>query len=620
MAENESPEVQEYEYQAEMQQLLHLIVNSLYTHPEVFLRELISNASDALNKARFRQLTDKEMHDADAALEIQVHLDAKEQTFEIEDSGIGMSREDLVERLGTVASSGTLDFVKQLGEQKQPADTNWIGKFGVGFYSVFMVADEVTVETRHADQDSVGLRWRSTGQGKYTVEEIDREKRGTKVSFKLKDEHNSFSRTYRVKEIVEKYSNFVDFPIVVDEEKVNTVSALWHRNRNDVSAEELEEFYKFVANDFEAPLGHLHLSVEGRASFRALLFIPARGPVEFVREELEKSVQLYSNRVFIQDDCKELLPEYLRFIRGVVDTEDLPLNVSREVTQSSPAMARIKEVLADKILGLLEDWAENDQEKYATFFSNFGVIFKTGVLPGVKGKDRVVELLRFESTKTEGNDRVSLKKYVEGMQEDQSEIYYVSGEHRDVVERNPNLEYFRKNDIEVLFLLDPVDPFLIPHLEKYDEKPLKTIEKADIDLKKDEAGREEALDEEAAKSLAGVFKEILGDRVEEVTESKRLVESAATLVVGETGLDSQTERMMKMMNKDFRGGKKILEINTAHPLIRNLSAIHQNKGDGEFLKKCVIQVFEGALLIDENLESVTDFVSRMTEIMAKATE
>ena len=619
MSSDKLEALEEFEYQAEMKQLLHLIVHSLYSHSEVFLREVISNASDALNLVRFRQLTDKNIVSPNAPLRISISVDSKTQTFSIADTGIGMTKEDLVSRIGTIASSGTVAFLERLKEEGKPFDANMIGQFGIGFYSVFMVTDQVVIETRHADPGSKGYRWESTGASKFTVEEFPREERGTKISFKLKDDAKEFSEEYRVNEIIKKYSNFADFPIHVNGEQVNTISALWQKNKNEVTDEDLEEFYKFISNDFNPILGHLHLSIEGQVNFKAMVFVPESAPFDFLRGEELKSLQLYANRIFIQDDCKELLPEYLRFVAGVVDTEDLPLNVSREVTQVSPIMGKIKNVLTGRILSLLEDWAKNDQEKYDKFFTNFGLLFKTGLSTDFGNRDRLIDLLRFESTKTEKGKLTSLKDYVAGMQEDQKEIYYLTGESRAAVELNPNLEYFRKRGIEVLFFIDPADIFNIPQLHDYDEKPIKGIETADLDLKSDEESKADSLTEDESKSLFSLFKETLGDKVEDVVESKRLVDSAATLVVGASGMDREMERMMKMMNQDIPGSKKILEINPSHPLIKNLAHIHENNGDESLLKSCILQVYEGALLIDGNMDSPTEFVARMTEIMAHAT-
>lgn len=610
----------QFEYQAELKQLLHLIIHSLYTHPEVFLRELISNSSDALNKTRFRMLTDKDVLDPEAKLEIKIEVDKDSGAFSIEDAGIGMTHDDLIKRIGTVASSGTMEFLKQMQESKEKLDANMIGQFGVGFYSVFMVTDEVTIETRHADKDSKGYRWKSDGQGTFTIEEIEKETRGTKISFVLKEEYKEFAEGHRINHIVNKYSNFVDFPILVNNERINKVEALWHKQKSDMKPEELNEFYKFVSNDYQDPAGHLHLSIEGAVNFKALLFIPSTSPGPYIRYEDLKSVHLYSNKVFIQDDCKELLPEYLRFVNGVVDTEDLPLNVSREVTQNSPVMVKIKNTLTGKILSFLEDWAKNEPEKFLQFYQNFSQIFKLGINSDFNNRDRIIDLLQFESTVTESGKTTTLKDYVSRMGSEQTQIFYLSGESRERLERNPNLEYFKKNEIEVLLLHDPMDIFNVPSIGEYDKKPLTSIDKADIDVSKDEEDKSEALNENLSSSLINIFKETLSDKVEDVIESKRLVDSPATLVVGKEGMDVQMEKMMKMMNQDFAGSKRILEINTSHELIKNLSRLNMGNSTDPLLRNSILQIYESALLLDGNLPSPSDFVKRMTDIMMEATK
>ena len=619
MAEQTQTPVQEFEYQAEMKRLLHLIVHSLYTHPEIFLRELISNASDALNVVRFRQLSDSSMIDRDAPLEIHIELDKEKKLFSIEDSGVGMTKDELVNNLGTIARSGTLEFLKKMKDEQSTMDGDLIGQFGVGFYSIFMVTDEVTVETRHADNDAKGYRWKSVGEGKFTIEEIERTKRGTKISFTLKEDAKEFSEDFRVKNIIKKYSNFVDFPVHVGDEKVNTVSALWQKRKDDLKDDELTEFYKYISNDYQEPLGHLHVSLEGNVNFKALVFIPETAPPTLFSEAEYKGLQLYANRVLIQDDCKDLLPEYMRFVKGVVDTEDLPLNVSREVTQSSPAMARINKALTGRVLSFLEGWAKNDVEKYDKFYRNFSPLLKTGVNSDFANKDKLIELLRFESSMTDAGKMTSLKDYVSRMRDEQKEVYYVSGDFRESIERNPNLEYFKKHSIEVLYLTDPVDVFVFPSIMEYDKKPLKSIDKADIDVMKDDDKSEEGLNESVAKDLLTSFKEILIDKVEDVIASKRLVDSAVTLVVGKEGMDMQTERMMKMINKDYSGSKKIMEVNLSHPLIKNLWDLYQQDSKSPFVKSIVLQLYEGALLLEGNLSSPSEFIGRMTEIMEKAT-
>ena len=619
MAE-EKHEGEQFEYKAEMKQLLHLIIHSLYTHPEVFLRELISNSSDALNKVRFLQVTSSDVIDPDSELKITLAVDHDAKRFSIEDSGIGMTREDLVERIGTVASSGTLDFVSKVRDEKGTIDANdLIGKFGVGFYSVFMVADEVVLETRHASPGSVGLRWTSRGEGTFTIEEIDKKERGTRISFTLKDEHKDLSEEYRIKSIIRKYSNFVDFPIFLGKDKVNTVTALWQRSKENITEEERNEFYKFIATDFQDPLGHLHLNIEGRVNFKALVFIPSGAPMRYFDPNEEKSLQLYASRVFIQDDCKELVPDYLRFVRGVVDTEDLPLNVSREVTQSSPVTTKIREVITSKVLGLLEEWAQNEAGTYRTFWSAFGQYIKIGVNTDFTNREKLMDLMRFETTKTEGGSPTSFASYVEAMQENQKEIYYIIGESRDLVRKHPNLEYFRKHDIEVIYFTDPVDVFAIGGISEYKGKNLVSIEKADIDLGAETESDDLRLKGQEAKSILTRMKEILGDKVEDVVESKRLVDSVATLVVGKDGMDAQTERMMKMMDKNFSAAKKILEVNTAHPLLRNLAAINEHDMNDSRLHDAVLQIYQAALLIEDNLNDPSEFVKVMMDFMERAT-
>jgi len=617
----ETPSIQKFEYKAEMKQLLQLIVHSLYTHPEVFLRELISNSSDALNKARYQSLTDKNILDVDSELAIIIKQDSKEQTFSIEDNGIGMTEEELINNIGTVARSGTLDFLEKIKGKKGAALENLIGQFGVGFYSVFMVTDEVTIETRNANMDSKGYRWKSSGEGSFTIEEIEKPSRGTTISFKLKDDFKDFAEEFKVKEVINKYSNFADFPIFLGDTKVNTVSALWRKNEKEVKEDELNEFYKFVSNDYEDPLGHLHLSIEGvGASFKALIFIPKHAPLNLMQIQEQKSLHLYTNKILIQDDCKDLLPEYLRFCKGVVDTSDLPLNVSREVTQHSPVMDKIRSTLTTKILTLLKGWANRDNEKYMAFYKNFGPLLKTGINSDFTNRDKIIELLRLESSLKEKGETTSLKDYVSRMKETQKEIYYLSGENRDDLDTNPNLEYFKKNAIEVLLLSDPVDVFIFPSIPEYDKKAIKSIEKADIDVIPED--KIEKPEDKLSQSLLGSFKEVLGDKVADVVVSKRLVDSAVTLVTGKDGLDPQMEKIMRMMNKDAAGigAKKIMEINTEHPVIKNLSRIYIEDKNSPMLSKCITQLYESALLIDGDLRSSAEFVKRMSEIMEEATK
>ena len=615
--------VQEFEYKAEMKQLLDLIVHSLYTHPEIYLRELISNASDALSKVRFNALTDQDILDKEAELAIRITIDSKEMTFVIEDSGVGMMEEELIANLGTVAKSGTLSFMQSLKEQQKQLDGNLIGQFGVGFYSVFMVTEEVTVETRSARLDSQGYRWRSSGQGTYTIENIDKTERGTKISFKLKEEHKEFAEEYRVEQIIKKYSNFVDFPIYLGEKQVNSITALWQRSKSELKDEEVNEFYKFIANDYNDPLDFLPVSVEGMVTFKALLFLPKEAPPEMLyrQSELEnRGPQLYVKKVLIQNECRDLLPEYLRFIAGVVDTEDLSLNVSREVVQSSPVMAKIRQILTTKILAWFETLAKEQPEKFKTFYKAFGPIIKIGLNTDFTNRDKLIELLRFESTRTEEGDYVTLREYSERMGEDQKEIYYHSGSSRSQLLAHPNLEYFQDMGIEVLLLSDPVDVFVIPSIHEFDKKPLKSIEKADIDFSKQKKEKKaEPLAENLLAPVLQLFRETLGEGIEDVIESHRLVNSPVTLVSGKDGLDSQMEKMMKMMQSTMPAAKRILEVNTSHPIIRNLAGMIMADANNPLIRTVMKQLYEGALFLEGGLDSTTAFLSRMNELIEAAT-
>ncbi len=627
MSSNATSPVREFEYKAEMKQLLDLIVHSLYTHPEIFLRELISNASDALGKARFRMLSSDEGLDRSGDLKITITVDKESGNFVIEDTGIGMSEEELIANLGTVAKSGTLGFMEALKEQQtdgQRLDANLIGQFGVGFYSVFMVTDEVTVETKSIESGSQGWRWKSSGQGSYTIEPAEREVRGTRISFTLKEEFKEFAEEYRVEQVIKKYSNFVEYPICIGTRQINSMTALWQRPKSELKEEEVNEFYKFIANDFKDPLDYLHVSVEGAVSFKALLFIPSEAPMELLYNQgaLEKrGPQLYVKKVLIQNECRDLLPEYLRFVSGVVDTEDLSLNVSRELVQASPVMAKIKQILTSKLLGWFDTLAREQPEKFRTFYKAFGTIIKIGLNTDYTNRDKIIDLLRFETTKTAEGEYVTLKQYSERMAEGQTEIYFHSGNSRSQMLVHPNLEYFKKRDIEVLLLSDPVDVFVIPSIFEYDKKPLKSIEKAEIDTSTVEP-EGERLGAEGTVGVISLFKEVLGDRIADVVESKRLVSSPVTLVSGKDAMDSQFEKMMKMMSKDadMPASKKILEVNTAHPIIRNLAGKYAvGLSTDPVVRAAVTQLFESALLLEGDLESVADYVSRMNELVEAAT-
>lgn len=615
MNEFNSVNKNEFEFKAEMKQLLHLIIHSLYTHPEIFLRELVSNSSDALNKLRIVRLTNNNILNPADELNIKINLNPDEKTLSIEDNGIGMDENDLINNIGTIASSGTLRFLEELKKNNNNTE-NLIGQFGVGFYSVFMVTDEVTVETRKYNIDSKGYRWISKGESSFTIEEIERENRGTKISFKFKESSDEFANEFRIKEILNKYSNFIDFPILVNDNPINKVQAIWHKKKEDVGKEEANEFYKFISNDWNEPLDYFNVNVEGTINFKAMLFIPKEAPMNLFQDINESGIQLYSNKVLIQNNSTDLLPEYLRFLKGVLDTEDISLNVSREVAQNTPVLSKIKNILTSKVLHYLEELNKNNNEVYLNFYKQFSSLFKSGLNTDFTNKDRILELLLFESTKTEQDKFTSLNAYVSRMKSDQSEIYYVSGNSRKELEKNPNIEYFIKKDIEVLFFTDPVDLFVLPYIFEYDKKKLVSIEKADI--KDDQAENEKAKEQsEEFDELIKQFKEVLGNKVEDVRESKRLVNSAYTLVSGTNAMDKHMEKMMKMMDKDFNISQRILEINFNHPLIINLNKI-KNAGKIEKLNQLINHIYETCLLNDGILSNVNEYSERMLNIMIEA--
>ncbi len=611
-----SHKVETFDYQAEMKRLLHLIVHSLYSHSEIFLRELISNACDALNKVRYLEATGTEVVDQGRPLEIRIRTDPRERTFVIEDGGIGMTRTELLENIGTVARSGTLEFLRRMQEErKDPGEM--IGRFGVGFYSVFMVTDEVTIETRPAEPGAAAHRWRSRGESTFTLEEIDRPQRGTRISFRFKDDAAEFADPARLREIIRRFSYFTDFPVYLGEERVNTLEAPWRKPEAEVTDEDRTAFYRFLTDDDEPPLAHRHLSVEGAgASFRALLFLPRRAPFDLLRTRSHKTLQLYTHKVLIMEDCKDLLPEYLQFLRGVVETADLPLNVSREAVQKSPGMGRIRSALTDKVLQWLQRMSVKESDRYRTFFQAFGPLFKTGLATDPSHRRKLIELLRFESSALPAGELTSFKEYVDRMPEGQKAIYVLAGDNREDVEHNPALEYFRKHGKEVAFFIDPVDVLLLPLLTEYEGRPVTSIDRADLELDDAQAPEEDNL----SRSFIEVCREVLKDSVEDIRASRRLVDSPVALVTGSDGLDRQTERVMKRMGQATPEARRVLEVNLGHPLVRSLARRHLAHPSDPFLRECIRHLYETARLLEGELPSRSEFVRRMTAIMERAVD
>ncbi len=612
------------EFQTEVRQLLDLMIHSLYSSKEIFLRELVSNASDACDKLRFEALGDDALYEGDSDLHIRVDIDKDARTVTVTDNGIGMSRTEVVEHLGTIAKSGTRQFFEALtGDQAR--DAKLIGQFGVGFYSSFIVADRVTVETRRAGLGAEhGVRWTSDGQGSYSLETIERAERGTSVILHLREGEDEFLDPHRLRAIIHKYSDHISLPIEMkkldkeDEyETVNKASALWARPRKEISEDEYKEFYKHIAHDFEDPLAWVHSHVEGKHEYTTLFYIPRRAPFDLWDREARRGIKLYVRRVFIMDDAEQLMPHYLRFVRGVVDSDDLPLNISREMLQHNRLIDTIRAASVKKVLGLLEDLAEKEQEKYAQFWKEFGRVLKEGPAEDFGNRERIAKLLRFASTHTDSADQtVSLGDYVGRMKEGQDKIYYITAETFAAAKNSPHLEVFRDKGIEVLLLSDRVDEWLVSHLTEFDGKPLVSVAKGDLDLGKlgeDKGDRKEKKKaEKEYKDVLERMKKVLGDEVREVRVSHRLTHSPSCLVLGEHDMTTHLQRMLKQAGHEVPDVKPILEINPDHALVRHL---REEKDEQRFADWSRV-LFEQAVLAEGGqLEDPASFVNRLNGLL-----
>lgn len=611
-----------HSYQAEMQKLLDILVHSLYTEREIFLRELISNASDALNKIQFSALTNNDVLDKDSKLEIKLSFDDKENTLVIEDNGCGITKEELINNLGTIASSGTLRFLQEIRKGDNKID-NLIGQFGVGFYSVFMVAKKVVLTTRSWHKDSEAWEWSSEGTAQYTLKPIEKEHRGTRIEVHLKEDATEFCSEHRLESIVKKHSNYIPFPIILKDKTLNQVKALWAQSKSEIKPEEYEEFYKQVTHDFQTPMTHLHLSIDAPIQYYAVLYVPKEITNEVLYAREGKGISLYAQRVLIQSDNKHLLPPYLRFIQGVVDSEDLPLNVSRESVQHNALIEKIKKSVTSRVLKEFKNLSETNAETYKDFWKQYGVLLKEGVTSDFSNKEKLLDLLRFNSSiHDDAESTVSLSDYVSRMREEQKEIYYVVGPSREAIQHNPNMEYFKKQGLEVLYLFDHIDDFLMMDLREYQGKSFKSISQADIDgLKDDQApSTEDALSSEDSQSILKVIKDQLGDRIAEVVESKRLVDSPCSLVNPQEAMSSHMEKMMKMVNKDYQTSKRNLEINMSHKIILNLSSLLKKDQESSFIKDTVEQLFNNALLVEGLLDNPLDVLPSIYKFMEDASE
>ncbi|GAB3258939.1 Hsp90 family chaperone protein [Chitinimonas naiadis] len=617
-------------FQAETKQLLQLMIHSLYSNKEIFLRELVSNASDACDKLKFEALNNDALYENDGELHIDIAFDKDARTLTLRDNGIGMNRDEVIANIGTIARSGTKAFFEQLsGDAK--ADANLIGQFGVGFYSAFIVADRVTLTTRRAG-DNTATRWESEGAGDYTLEDVAKEARGTEIVLHLKDGEDEFLDDWRLKSIIKKYSDHITLPIrmkkgnsygengeviVSDElETVNKASALWARSKNDISEDEYKAFYKHVSHDWEEPLAWSHARVEGRQEYTELLYVPKRAPFDLYDRERRHGVKLFVRRVFILEDTEKLLPQYLRFVRGVIDSNDLPLNVSREILQHSKDIDAIKAGCVKKVLGLLEDIAENRSEEYAGFWKEFGKVLKEGVGEDHANRERIAALLRFASTTADTEDQgVSLKDYIARMKDGQDKIYYVTADSFAAAKNSPHLEIFRKKGIEVLLLSDRVDEWFVSSLTEFDGKALASVAKGGLDL----GALEDEAEKQAQETKAADFKDLveqvqsaLGDKVKEVRVTHRLTDSPACLVADEHAMSGNMERLLKSVGQAAPGSKPILEINPDHMLVGKL----RTELGGERFGDWSHILFDQALLAEGGqLDDPAGFVRRLNGLM-----
>ena len=629
-------------FQTEVKQLLHLMIHSLYSNREIFLRELVSNASDAADKLRFEALHNGSLLESDPNLDIRISFDKDAKTVTIADNGIGMDREGVISHLGTIAKSGTADFLKNLtGDQKK--DSQLIGQFGVGFYSAFIVADKVTVETRKADATAdEAVRWVSDGSGEFTVETIEKEKRGTSIILHLKPEAEEFADGWRLRNIVRKYSDHISLPILMlkeeapaaaedEEEKqedkapewetVNTAKALWTRSRSEISDEEYKEFYKHISHDFTDPMKWSHNRVEGKLEYNSLLFIPAKAPFDLYNRDMQKGLKLYVQRVYIMDQADEFLPMYLRFIKGVVDSNDLSLNVSREILQKDPAVESMKTALTKRVLDMLEKMAKKEPEQYAEFWTEFGQVLKEGPAEDYANREKVAKLLRFATTESgSATQDQSLEGYMSRMKEGQDKIYYITADTHNAAANSPHLEVFRKKGVEVLLLSDRVDEWLMSHMQEFDGKQFADIARGDLDLGTLDNEDEKKALEESAKEKEDLLKRIkdaLGDSVEEVRVTHRLTDSPACLVVGQFDMGAQMRRIMEAAGQAVPESKPIFEINPEHPLITRLD--HESDED-RFVDLSKVVFDQASLAAGGQLDDPASYVQRLNKLLLEMAE
>ena len=605
---------EKHSFQAEIQQLLDIVIHSLYTDREIFIRELISNAADACEKLRFLQSSGQLISDPDVPLLIRVTTDEKAGTITFADTGIGMSRSEVVENLGTIAHSGTKAFLKQISEEKK-ADAKLIGQFGVGFYSAFMVASQVTVVTRSCRVEEAGSRWVSQGTTGYELEDAPEAARGTLITLQLKDEAKDFAVEQDVERIIKRYSSFVSFPIELNGKRLNTVQAIWTRSRSEIKDEEYNEFYHYVAHEHEAPLLRLHFSADAPLAFQSLLFVPSTNLESMGMGRVDSEVNLYCKKVLIQPKSKNLFPDWLRFLKGVVDSEDIPLNISRETMQDSALMQKLNKVLTSRFLKFLDETSEKDPELYGKFYAQFSRFLKEGVVTDFTHRETLGKLLRYESSTLDAGQQTSLAEYVRRMPSDQKEIYCLLAPNREAAQSSPYFEVFASRKLEVLFLFDPWDEFVMENLSNFEGKPLRPAEKAELDLTDKPVG---SLSEPQIDSLVSWFKETLGERVHEVRVSKRLVDSPAVALDSDKYMTASMRRMLRSMKRDQQAPGPVrcdFEINPAHRLIAQLETLRQ--GNTALAGKVAEQLFDTARVSAGLLEDPREMLKRSNDLLAE---
>ena len=623
----ETKKENQFEFKAEVKELLNVLVHSLYTNREIFVRELVSNASDALDKLRFESNRGTEIFQNDLELGISIKGDEKENILTITDTGIGMNKDEVIKNIGTIAKSGSAEFLKQLSDNKEQA-SNIIGKFGIGFYSVFMVADKVELISRSFEKDAAPIKWTSDGLGSFSVEEIDGEvSRGTEIKIFLNEESKEYAEKTRLENIIKTHSNFITFPIKLDDEQINTVSAIWREPKSSIKPEQYNEFYKFQSHDFDDPFHIIHKSVDAPIQFNALLFIPKKNMDVFGYNRDNYGLDLYVRRILINHQNKDLLPEYLSFVKGVVDSEDLPLNISRETLQENVIFSKISSSVTKQVLSELSKMAKDDKEKYAQFWKEFARIFKMGYAD-YANQEKFVELLRFDSSSNENAEQlVALADYVERMKEEQKEIYYMTGSSREALIMDPHLEIFKRKGIEVLYLYDPVDEFVISSVNKYKEFELKSVDQVDLksleklgdtEDKKDKAEELSKGDSKELKSLFAKMKEILGDKVTDVKISERLEDSPACLVNSDNTMSASMQKMMNMMGNNETIPAKIMELNQDHKLVRNLLRVFKSNKDDKYIADVTEQLYESSLLLEGYLADPHKLVNRINSMLEES--